>query len=148
MILILFGYKWISFFFFCFFPIWNNRDTINVQCSSLCSVLEINHEYLLSVKPYIIMVYKSTKCQGVKLWKITVVALIPTGAEKKTRTPDEEVNWTTAIHEAGHTIIGMETPTLQKHVYKVTIKSRNQSLGHVSVEVYNVLTMISCFLFL
>uniref|UniRef100_K1RGG0 YME1-like protein n=1 Tax=Magallana gigas TaxID=29159 RepID=K1RGG0_MAGGI len=52
------------------------------------------------------------------------------GAEKKTRTPDEEVNWTTAIHEAGHTIIGMETPTLQKHVYKVTIKSRNQSLGH------------------
>lgn len=95
-------------------------------------------------------------CNLILLWyiraesllKITVFPLIPTGAEKKTRTPDEEVNWTTAIHEAGHTIIGMETPTLQKHVYKVTIKSRNQSLGHVSVEVYNVLTMINCFLFL
>lgn len=65
--------------------------------------------------------------------QVIAITCIPTGAEKKTRTPDEEVNWTTAIHEAGHTIIGMETPTLQKHVYKVTIKSRNQSLGHVSL---------------
>lgn len=58
-----------------------------------------------------------------------------TGAEKKTRTPDEQVNWTTAIHEAGHTIVGLETKTSAKNVYKVTIKSRrsNQSLGHVSV---------------
>nr|XP_022312081.1 uncharacterized protein LOC111117309 [Crassostrea virginica] len=54
------------------------------------------------------------------------------GSEKKTRTPDEEVNWSTAIHEAGHTLIGMESRTASMHVYKVTIKSRggNHSLGH------------------
>lgn len=58
-----------------------------------------------------------------------------TGSEKKTRTPDERVNWCTAIHEAGHTIVGMESRTSVTDVYKVTIKSRggNHSLGHVSV---------------
>lgn len=58
-----------------------------------------------------------------------------TGSEKKTRTPDERVNWCTAIHEAGHTIVGMESKTSVTDVYKVTIKSRggNHSLGHVSV---------------
>lgn len=54
------------------------------------------------------------------------------GSEKKTRTPDERVNWCTAIHEAGHTIVGMESKTSVTDVYKVTIKSRggNHSLGH------------------
>ncbi|XP_061190954.1 ATP-dependent zinc metalloprotease YME1L-like [Saccostrea echinata] len=52
------------------------------------------------------------------------------GAEKKTRTPDEEANWVTAIHEAGHAIVGLESKSSSSLVYKATIMKRGQALGH------------------
>lgn len=58
--------------------------------------------------------------------------ILPTGTEKKTRTPDEEANWVTAIHEAGHAIVGLESKSSASKVYKATIMKRGQALGHVS----------------
>ncbi|XP_048750757.2 ATP-dependent zinc metalloprotease YME1L1-like [Ostrea edulis] len=52
------------------------------------------------------------------------------GTEKKTRTPDEEANWVTAIHEAGHAIVGLESKSSASKVYKATIMKRGQALGH------------------
>ena len=56
----------------------------------------------------------------------------PSGAERKSRIPDEETNLNTAYHEGGHTLVAHFT----KHadpVHKVTIMPRSRSLGHVSV---------------
>ena len=55
----------------------------------------------------------------------------PSGAERKSRIPDEETNLNTAYHEGGHTLVAHFT----KHadpVHKVTIMPRSRSLGHVS----------------
>lgn len=53
------------------------------------------------------------------------------GPERKSRTPDEEVNKVTAYHECGHALVNHYT----KHsdpLHKVTIISRGHSLGHTA----------------
>ena len=54
------------------------------------------------------------------------------GPEKKNRIPDEETNWCTAFHEAGHTLVGFYTKDATP-LHKVTIMPRGQSLGHVCI---------------
>ncbi|KAK3737566.1 hypothetical protein RRG08_062193 [Elysia crispata] len=62
------------------------------------------------------------------------------GPERKHRIPDEETNWLTAYHEAGHTLVAFFTKDATP-LHKVTIIPRGQSLGHTSFidekEVYN-----------
>ncbi|XP_014786919.1 ATP-dependent zinc metalloprotease YME1L isoform X2 [Octopus bimaculoides] len=53
------------------------------------------------------------------------------GPAKKSRIPDEEVNWLTAYHEAGHTIVAYFTSDATP-LHKVTIIPRGMSLGHTS----------------
>lgn len=63
------------------------------------------------------------------------------GPERKHRIPDEETNWLTAYHEAGHTLVAYFTKEATP-LHKVTIIPRGQSLGHTSFiddkEVYNL----------
>ncbi|BFZ22198.1 hypothetical protein BsWGS_25238 [Bradybaena similaris] len=62
------------------------------------------------------------------------------GPERKNRIPDEETNWLTAYHEAGHTLVSYFTKD-STPLHKVTIIPRGQSLGHTSFidekEIYN-----------
>ncbi|XP_064610256.1 ATP-dependent zinc metalloprotease YME1L-like [Liolophura sinensis] len=62
------------------------------------------------------------------------------GPAKKTRIPDDDTNWLTAYHEAGHTIVAYFTKDATP-LHKVTIIPRGMSLGHTSFiaekEVYN-----------
>ncbi|XP_005108937.1 ATP-dependent zinc metalloprotease YME1L isoform X2 [Aplysia californica] len=62
------------------------------------------------------------------------------GPERKHRIPDEETNWITAFHEAGHTLVAFYTKDATP-LHKVTIIPRGQSLGHTAFidekEVYN-----------
>jgi len=62
------------------------------------------------------------------------------GPERKHRIPDEETNWVTAFHEAGHTLVAYYTKDATP-LHKVTIIPRGQSLGHTAFidekEVYN-----------
>ncbi|CAG5131214.1 unnamed protein product [Candidula unifasciata] len=62
------------------------------------------------------------------------------GPERKNRIPDEETNWLTAYHEAGHTLVSYFTKD-STPLHKVTIIPRGQSLGHTAFidekEVYN-----------
>lgn len=62
------------------------------------------------------------------------------GPERKHRIPDEETNWLTAYHEAGHALVAFYTKEATP-IHKVTIIPRGQSLGHTSFrdekEVYN-----------
>ncbi|KAK3106133.1 hypothetical protein FSP39_013405 [Pinctada imbricata] len=53
------------------------------------------------------------------------------GPEKKSRLPDEETNWITAYHEAGHSIVAFYNKNARP-IHKVTIIQRGQSLGHTS----------------
>ncbi|MEN2495377.1 MAG: ATP-dependent zinc metalloprotease yme1l1 [Marteilia pararefringens] len=56
---------------------------------------------------------------------------ITMGAEKKNKIPDPEINWNTAIHEAGHALAAYYTPG-SASLNKITILSRGSSLGHTS----------------
>lgn len=56
------------------------------------------------------------------------------GPAKKTRIPDDDTNWLTAYHEAGHTIVAYFTKDATP-LHKVTIIPRGMSLGHVSTEI-------------
>ncbi|GFS19419.1 ATP-dependent zinc metalloprotease YME1 [Elysia marginata] len=62
------------------------------------------------------------------------------GPERKHRIPDDDTNWLTAYHEAGHTLVAYYTKDATP-LHKVTIIPRGQSLGHTSFiddkEVYN-----------
>ena len=60
--------------------------------------------------------------------------MYPIGPERKHRIPDEETNWVTAFHEAGHTLVAYYTKDATP-LHKVTIIPRGQSLGHVSIQV-------------
>lgn len=53
------------------------------------------------------------------------------GPEVKSRIPDEETNRVTAIHEAGHAIVGLYTKDADP-LHKVTIIPRGESLGHTA----------------
>lgn len=62
------------------------------------------------------------------------------GPAKKTRIPDEETNWITSYHEAGHTLVAFFTKDATP-LHKVTIIPRGTSLGHTAFlpekEAYN-----------
>jgi len=55
---------------------------------------------------------------------------ISMGPEKKSKIPDEKVNWNTAVHEAGHALVAYFTPHALP-IRKVTIMPRGQALGYV-----------------
>lgn len=62
------------------------------------------------------------------------------GPARKNKIDDEETNWCTAYHEAGHTLVAYFTKD-SKPLHKVTILPRGQTLGHTSMmdekEMYN-----------
>ncbi|XP_050404814.1 ATP-dependent zinc metalloprotease YME1L [Patella vulgata] len=62
------------------------------------------------------------------------------GPEKKTKIPDEATNWSTAYHEAGHTLVAYYTKEATP-LHKVTIIPRGMALGYTAFiddkEVYN-----------
>lgn len=53
------------------------------------------------------------------------------GPENKNKIPDEQTNWNTAYHEAGHTLVAYFTKEATP-LHKVTISPRGMSLGHTS----------------
>jgi len=53
------------------------------------------------------------------------------GPAKKNKIPDEDTNWMTAYHEAGHTLVAFFTKDARAH-HKTTILPRGMSLGHTS----------------
>ncbi|XP_063422800.1 ATP-dependent zinc metalloprotease YME1L1-like [Mytilus trossulus] len=53
------------------------------------------------------------------------------GPENKNKIPDENTNWNTAYHEAGHTIVAYFTKEATA-LHQVTIRARGVSLGHTS----------------
>ncbi|CAH1773549.1 unnamed protein product [Owenia fusiformis] len=53
------------------------------------------------------------------------------GPAKKNRIPDEETNWMTAYHEAGHVLVAHYTKN-STPLHKVTIIPRGMSLGHTA----------------
>ena len=53
------------------------------------------------------------------------------GPARKNKVDDEETNWNTAYHEAGHTLVAFYTKDAIP-IHKVTILPRGKSLGHVS----------------
>ena len=54
-----------------------------------------------------------------------------TGPQRKNKIMDEETNWCTSYHEAGHALVAYYTKDAIP-LHKVTILPRGQSLGHVS----------------
>ena len=54
------------------------------------------------------------------------------GVEKERKVSIKDVNWRTAIHEAGHALVAHYTKG-SSTLNKLTILSRGKSLGHVSL---------------
>lgn len=71
--------------------------------------------------------YKRTKVNANDLdWARDNVIM---GQERPEVTPTKEQAWKTAIHESGHTVVGMLAPNSSYGLYKVTITARGSSLG-------------------
>ena len=61
------------------------------------------------------------------------------GPEKKSKIPDEKVNWNTAVHEAGHATVAYHTAAALP-LRKATIMPRGPALGYVEQTPKDVMT--------